>query len=102
MCVRNARAVERIDKADVVIDATGTYGQANGLGPGGLPAIGQASLASEIESGMPDIAGADREHYAGRSVWVVAGHSAATNVLALAAPRAASGPCHLGHAPAAG
>jgi thioredoxin reductase len=84
--VRDVQGVERIDKADVVIDATGTYGRPNFLGPGGLPVIGQALLAGEIESGLPDIAGADRERYAGRSVLVVgAGHSAATNVLALAA-----------------
>jgi thioredoxin reductase len=84
--VRNVRGGERIDKADVVIDATGTYGRPNPLGPSGLPAIGQELLAGEIESGLPDIAGAQRERYAGRSVLVVgAGHSAATNVLALAA-----------------
>lgn len=83
---RNTAGDEQIDKFDAVIDATGTYGRPNNLGPGGLPAVGQSELVEEIEFGLPDIAGVEAARYAGRSVLVVgAGHSAATSVVALAA-----------------
>jgi thioredoxin reductase len=83
--VRDAQGHERIDKADVVIDATGTYRQPNPLGRGGLPALGERQVSEPIEYFLPDIAGEGRARYAGRSVLVAgAGHSAAANVLALA------------------
>ena len=34
---------ERVEEADIVIDATGTYATPNRLGPGGIPAIGERS-----------------------------------------------------------
>lgn len=75
---------ERYATADVVLDCTGTYGNHNWLGTGGLPALGELA-AGEIEYGLPDIEGQDRARYANRCVLVVgAGHSAATNVVALA------------------
>ncbi|HEX4148260.1 MAG TPA: hypothetical protein VHY20_04695, partial [Pirellulales bacterium] len=84
--MRDTSGAERIDKVDVVIDATGVCGQPNHLGRGGLPALGERQLVEAIEYGLPDIAGEQRERYAGRRVLVVGGgHSAATNVLALAA-----------------
>jgi hypothetical protein len=71
--------------ADVVIDATGTFGQPNALGRGGLPAPGEIELRDAIEYGLPDVLGNDRAVYAGRRVLVVgAGFSAATTVVALA------------------
>ena len=76
---------ERTAKARVVIDATGTYGNANWVGMGGIPAIGERDAAAHIEHGLPDVLGADRAHYAGRRVLVVGGgYSAAANVVALA------------------
>lgn len=76
---------ERTAKARVAIDATGTYGHANRLGMGGIPAVGERDAAPHIEYGLPDILGAERAKYAGRSVLVVGdGYSAATNVVALA------------------
>jgi thioredoxin reductase len=79
------RQGERYTTADVVLDCTGTFGNHNWLGTGGLPALGELAAASQIEYGLPDIAGADRARYANRRVLVIGGgHSAATNVLALA------------------
>jgi thioredoxin reductase len=76
---------ERVARARVVLDTTGTYGQPNWLGSGGRPAIGERGAARHIERGLPDVLGADRARYAGRSVLVVgAGYSAATTVVALA------------------
>ena len=73
-------------RARAAIDATGTWGQPNPLGAHGLPAIGEAEARSRIAFGMPDIAGRERARYAGRHVLVVgAGHSAAGNLLTLAA-----------------
>jgi N-acetylglutamate synthase-like GNAT family acetyltransferase len=73
-------------RARAVIDATGTWGQPNPLGANGLPAVGEAEARDRIAYGIPDVAGALRERYAGRRTLVVgAGHSAANVLLALAA-----------------
>jgi NADPH-dependent 2,4-dienoyl-CoA reductase/sulfur reductase-like enzyme len=77
---------ERDLLARAVVDASGTWGQPNPLGAGGVPAIGerQAGTAGRIVTGLPDILGADRSRFAGRRVLVVgAGYSAATSLLAL-------------------
>jgi len=72
-------------RARAVIDATGTWGQPNPLGAGGLPALGEAEAAAQIHYGIPDVLGAHRDRYAGRRTLVVgAGHSAANALLALA------------------
>jgi hypothetical protein len=76
---------ESVATADVVIDAGGTYGHHNWAGRGGVPAPGETAAGGQIEYGLPDILGRDRENYAGRRVLVVgAGYSAATSVVALA------------------
>jgi len=75
---------EWTERADVVIDATGTYGNPNRLGDAGIPAPGERSLDSEIRRQIPDFAreGAD---WAGRTVLLAgAGHSAQTAVRELA------------------
>jgi Pyridine nucleotide-disulphide oxidoreductase len=77
---------ERDLLARAVVDASGTWGQPNPLGAGGIPAIGEprAGAAGRIVTGLPDILGADRARFAGRRVLVVgAGYSAATSLLAL-------------------
>lgn len=85
LLIRDARGDEQIRAADIVIDATGTYGNHNWLGEGGIPALGELRAQLHIEYGLPDILGAARNVYAGKHVLLVgAGHSAATNVLALA------------------
>ena len=72
-------------RARAVIDASGTWSQPNPIGLHGLPALGESENADRITYGMPDILGAARSRYAGRTVLVVgAGHSAAGNLLALA------------------
>ena len=75
---------ERVETADVVVDATGTFGSHNWLGPGGIPAIGEMDAAagiSGIEYRLPDVAGAGRARFAGQRTLVAgAGHSAATAI----------------------
>ncbi len=72
-------------RARAVIDATGTWGTPNPIGANGLPAIGEAAVAAQVFYGIPDIAGSQRERYAGKRTLVVgAGHSAANALLYLA------------------
>jgi len=76
---------ERIVRADVVLDCSGTYGQPNNLGDSGIPAPGEKAASRQIFYGIPNVAGADRNRFARRRVLVVgAGHSAATAVTNLA------------------
>ncbi|MBM3998469.1 MAG: hypothetical protein FJ297_02820 [Planctomycetes bacterium] len=85
---RGPRGEEIVETADIVIDATGVYQNANWVGPGGGPAVGETALRSEIEYGLPDAAGRERDRYAGRRVLLVgSGHSAAATAIALAALR---------------
>ena len=75
---------ERVEHADVVIDATGTYGNPNALGDGGIPAPGERAAADRIDRHLPDFA-ADPERWAGRTVLLTgAGHSAQTAARGLA------------------
>ncbi|WNJ17474.1 FAD-dependent oxidoreductase [Pontibacter sp. G13] len=72
-------------KAGAMIDATGTWAQANPIGAGGIPAIGEESLKSSIFYGIPDVSGKDSSRYAGKKVLVVGGgHSAIQALLSLA------------------
>lgn len=83
--VQGPRGVEEV-QARAVIDASGTWGQPNPAGAHGLSASGERQAQASIAYGMPDILGRERSRYAGRHVAVVgAGHSAAGNLLALAA-----------------
>jgi thioredoxin reductase len=83
--IRDPHGQLRDLQARAVIDASGTWTQPNPLGAAGLPALGEATAASQVVYGLPDIAGHDRARYAGRRTAVVgAGHSAATSLLALA------------------
>lgn len=85
LVVRNAAGQERAAEADAVLDCTGTYGQPNWLGAGGLPAIGEQAAQARIEYHLPDLGGTDRARYLGRHTLVVgAGYSAASTVVALA------------------
>jgi hypothetical protein len=71
--------------AEVVIDATGTYGTPNRLGDGGIDALGEARFEDRIERAIPDV-GADPSRWAGRTVLLSgAGHSAQTAARDLAA-----------------
>lgn len=70
--------------ARAVIDASGTFGNSNPLGVGGLPAVGEQDSNDFISGPLPDVLGADRAAFAGkRSLVVGMGHSAANTLLAL-------------------
>ncbi len=76
-------------QARAVIDASGTWFSPNPAGADGLPAPGEAEAADRIAAGIPDVLGADRATYAGRTVAVVgSGHSALNALIDLAALRA--------------
>lgn len=85
---------DRIVEADVVLDCSGTFRNPNRLGSGGIPCLGEPSgltgdsgygAPNLIDYGLPDVAGAHHDSYAGKHVLVVgSGHSAATSVVALA------------------
>lgn len=84
LLVRDRDGSQRTEIADVVIDATGVYGQPDGLGPGGVPAEGEAACASRIEYGLPDFSGRDRGLYARQHTLLVgADPVAAINAVAL-------------------
>jgi hypothetical protein len=73
---RNGKGPETL-KADAVIDASGTWFSPGPAGVNGLAAAGEAEQSSRIAYGMPDVLGASRARYAGRTVAVLgAGHSA--------------------------
>jgi glycine/D-amino acid oxidase-like deaminating enzyme len=72
---------EWAEEADVVLDCTGTYGQARWLGEGGIPAVGELAARPHIAAGLEDVLGDRKAHYADRTTLVLgAGHSAATTV----------------------
>jgi hypothetical protein len=83
LLVTDSDGGESVEHADAVIDCTGTYGNPNALGDGGIPAPGERALEERIERRLPQLAG--------RSEWAVsttlltgAGHSAQTAARALA------------------
>ncbi len=76
---------QRTAEADVIIDATGTFGHHNWLGHGGIPALGELAAETHIEYGLADVLGTARDEYAGRNILLVGGgYSAAANLVALA------------------
>ena len=75
LLVTGPDGVERLDRADVVLDCTGTYSQPNPTGDGGIPALGERALGDRIVRGIPAVDAS----WAGRSVLLVgAGNSAQT------------------------
>jgi hypothetical protein len=76
---------ERELSARAVIDASGTWSQPNPLGSSGVRARGEraawAHESAPLESGMPDVLGANRARYAGRRVLVVGGGHSAQGVV---------------------
>ena len=66
---------EALETADVVLDCTGTYGNPNPTGDGGIPALGEGSCAALIVRTIPAVDAT----WAGRRVLLVgAGNSAQT------------------------
>lgn len=83
LLVNGARG-EEIREADVLIDASGTYGHHNWMGSGNVPALGERALEEKVRYAIEDVLGTARDRYAGRRVLVVGtGHSAATALDAL-------------------
>ncbi len=77
---------DRYEQADVIIDATGAYRHPNALGPGGLPAIGEAQAEPFIERWIPEPTGEDRAIYEDKRTLVIgAGYSAVTSLQKLKA-----------------
>ena len=71
-------------EAKAVIDASGTWGNKNPIGSGGIPAIGEEEHANHIHHGMPDITGSQQDTFKNKTVLVVGGgHSAVGSILAL-------------------
>jgi len=72
-------------EARAVIDCSGTWQAPNPAGSHGSPAPGEIAQTDRIAYGIPDVLGAERATYAGRTTLVVgAGHSAMNAVLDLA------------------
>jgi hypothetical protein len=88
--VADPHGTESVIEAGAVIDASGTWSMPNPAGADGLPAIGEAAAADRIAYGIPDVLGADRSAYAGRTTAVAGGgHSALNALIDLAALREA-------------
>ena len=84
LLVLKADGRETIVHADVVLDATGTYGSPNRLGDGGIAAVNEGAFDDRIERFLPAF---DAEHakWAGRTILLTgAGHCAQTAARALA------------------
>lgn len=80
---------ERYACAEYVLDATGAYETPNGLGPGGLRALGERTHNDRIEHYIPDVLGDEREKYRNREIFVLgAGYSAGTTLRDLVRLRA--------------
>jgi thioredoxin reductase len=75
---------EAIVHADVVVDATGTYGQPNRLGDGGIDAVNERAFEDRIERFLLDPSRA--QAWAGKRILLTgSGHSAQTAARQLAA-----------------
>jgi cation diffusion facilitator CzcD-associated flavoprotein CzcO len=84
LLVQTPGGEERIERADAVLDCTGTYGHPNVLGDGGIPAPGERGLAHRIGYHLPRL-DLEPEAWAGRTILLSgAGHSAQTAARALA------------------
>ncbi len=78
--------VERHARA--ILDASGTWTIPNPIGANGLPAMGEDEIGDRLTTGIPDVTGRDRDHFAGKRVLVVgSGHSAFNILQDLAALR---------------
>jgi hypothetical protein len=79
------KEAERYEEADIVLDCSGSWGNPNWLGAGGLPALGERAARERITYHPVDVAGSERKRYAGRRTLLVGdGLSAATTAVAMA------------------
>lgn len=78
LLVETADGEEMVEHADVVLDCTGSYGNPNNLGDGGIPAPGERGLGRRIRRTLPDLK-AEAGDWAGRTILLAGGgHSAQT------------------------
>ena len=76
---------ERTVEADLVLDCSGTYGNHNRIGAGGIVCPGELRSLTDSDYSLPDIFGKDRDRFVGCKTLVVgSGYSAATSVVNLA------------------
>jgi hypothetical protein len=74
---------EWVEYADVVLDCTGTWGNPNTLGDGGIPAPGERQLDDRIQRMIPELP-RERNVWGGKTILLAgAGHSAQTAARAL-------------------
>jgi len=92
LLVEDRQGRQRYATADVVIDATGCWGQPQGCGPGGLPARGERQLAGQIDYHVPDVLGTQRAGFSERHTLVVGSHFSAAATVVLLAELAAASP----------
>ncbi|MEE8367103.1 MAG: hypothetical protein V3S30_02185 [Thermoanaerobaculia bacterium] len=78
LLVSDPEGNERIVHADIVLDCTGTYGNPNRLGDGGIPAPGEAACKDHIYRRIPDLSGEAQEWANKTTLLVGAGYSAQT------------------------
>ncbi len=80
LLLRKEDGNEFVETADVVLDCSGTFSNANWLGEGGIPAIGEQGLQSSIEYGIANFK-ANAKQYANKTMLLIGnGHSAATTL----------------------
>jgi cation diffusion facilitator CzcD-associated flavoprotein CzcO len=84
LLVSDADGGESVEHADAVIDCTGTYGNPNSLGDGGIPAPGERAFGDRIERRLPRFDSEPRAWAAGTTLLTGTGHSAQTAARALA------------------
>jgi len=88
LLVRSSDGEETVDYADLVLDCTGTYGNPNPLGDGGIPAPGESAAGDRISREIPDVEG-QSDRWAAKTIMLVggghSGQTAATRLADLAA-----------------
>ena len=78
LLLSDGEGTERLERADVVLDCTGTYGNPNSLGDGGIPAPGERAFEDRIERFLLDL-GTEAGELAGKTILLTgSGHSAQT------------------------
>jgi len=78
LLVRTLDGAEAIQRADAVIDATGTYGNPNRLGNGGIDAVNESAFEQRIDRAMVAFE-AEPARWAGATILLTgSGHSAQT------------------------
>ena len=76
--------INKLVEAKAVIDATGTWNNANPIGSGGMFAFGELENKDKIFYGIPDVLGKHKNRYKSKNILVVGGgHSAINSILEL-------------------